>query len=91
MGGKMRIIKNKQGVCLSINTIIITVLAILVLVIVAFLVARQLGLIGPATSCITEGGVCRSDCPYENTISGSNLCKNPSMTCCSPNPINEPN
>ncbi len=75
--------KNKKGVSISINTIVITAIALLVLIILAVLVARSAGQAGDGTSCVAKGGICKETCGNLDPIVGVD-CPEATHTCCNP-------
>lgn len=50
--------KNKKGVEMSMNVIIIAVIVLIVLAILAYLLVYQFGIFKKGTSCTNEGGIC---------------------------------
>lgn len=56
---------DKKGVELSVNVIIIAAIALIVLVVLAFLVLRQAGILTLGTSCEGVGNVCMESCDAE--------------------------
>lgn len=74
--------KNKKGQGISINTIIITAIALLVLIILAVLVARSGGMASKGTSCISKGGICKEICDHDRIVGVT--CPEVGHTCCNP-------
>jgi|TARA_B100000315_G_C14334912_1_gene476942 hypothetical protein len=80
---------SRKGQGLSINVIIIAAIALLVLVILAFLIAKAGTKTSEGTTCIYEGGVCKENCNETNRIAGiGEHCSKSVEYCCSPVPIN---
>lgn len=75
--------KNKKGQGISINTIIITAIALLVLIVLAVLVARSAGQAGSGTSCVAKGGICKETCGDLDPVVGVK-CPEATHTCCNP-------
>ncbi|RJQ17586.1 hypothetical protein C4573_01250 [Candidatus Woesearchaeota archaeon] len=63
----------KKGVELSVNVIIIAAIALIVLVLLAFLVLRSGGGISKGTSCESIGGSCKDSC--DNTYERQDISK----------------
>jgi hypothetical protein len=75
---------SKTGVELSVNTMIIVVLALLALIILAFLLIRSVDQSNTATACTSHGGVCqdaKSDCPADNPTPAGWSCGS-NQKCC---------
>ncbi|MBD3319250.1 hypothetical protein GF342_05055 [Candidatus Woesearchaeota archaeon] len=68
---------------IAISKIVGAIIAILVLVILAFLVGQKLGLFGEtADSCETVGGTCKNACASGETASPVGTCTNETNKCC---------
>lgn len=54
---------DKKGVELSVNVIIVAAIALLVLVVLAFLLLQQAGVFNQGTTCSgVSGGTCKAQC-----------------------------
>ena len=77
--------KNKaQGI--SINTLIIAAIALLVLIILAFLLFGGGQDLSEGTQCVSKGGTCQTSCPIgvnQITEPGKQLCPS-GQQCCPP-------
>ncbi len=65
---------DKKGIELSVNVIIIAAIALIVLVVLAFLVLRQAGILNVGTSCEGIGGFCRAECQDGEHIDVAHSC-----------------
>ena len=78
--------KNKKGVEMSLNVIIIAAIGLLILLILAFLVVRSGGNVSETTtkSCVTQAGVCgNTPCEQGKQITSTSDCKtSPNTYCC---------
>jgi len=59
----MKFSKDKKGVELTFNTIVIMVLVLLVLVILAFMLIKGFGTANTTMNCKSNGGECGTACP----------------------------
>mgnify|MGYP006995560497 CR=1 FL=1 len=75
---------SKKGQGISINTIIIAAIALLVLIVLAFLVANAGQEAHEGTSCTYAGGTCKDSCDTAYRIADGNCAAG---TCCSPVPL----
>ena len=77
--------KNKNGVELSMNTMIIAVLAVLVLVIVVFILIKGSGNFMTASQCEAHNGICvalTTKCPPSTMPSAFNCKDKYNPKCC---------
>jgi hypothetical protein len=72
----------RKGVELSINAIIIMVLALLILAIGAFLIIRGAGSLNDITNCEKQGGHCQKACDDTNPVPSANYCSDKTLKCC---------
>jgi hypothetical protein len=81
-----KVSKDKKGVELTFNTIIIMVLVLLVLVILAYLLIKTTGTSQTATGCTANNGTCSTtgSCPGGTYIKPWGGCKTGEV-CCTPN------
>jgi hypothetical protein len=81
------IMKSKKGASLTFNTIIIAVLAIMVLLVLAFLLFRTSGDASKTMTCTSKGGLCLEhscDHPiYSRQLHDVN-CDQQGYVCCVP-------
>ena len=83
----MKLLKNKKGVELTMQTIIIAVLVIVVLIVLVLIFSKSARNFFLGTSgCSTKNGVCMSECDvgWTNHFAGNPECdsKNPGDICC---------
>ena len=78
--------RKAQG--LSLETIIIAIIVLLVLVIIGYIFATQIGKTqNKITDCIARGGSCESVCEYPNFAIAATSCDKPGQVCCSKDEI----
>ncbi len=76
---------NKKGVELSINVIIISALALIVLLIVTIvLMNRTAKFTHSLDSCKEKGGKCTTPDKCDGINLGNSFCENPDQVCCRP-------
>ncbi|MBN1275143.1 hypothetical protein JXA12_02530 [Candidatus Woesearchaeota archaeon] len=65
--------RNKKGIEIALNTVIIAVLALLVLAVVIFIIIKNVGPVNPKLLCPQAGGSCRlaNECPPGYDIQGN--------------------
>jgi hypothetical protein len=76
---------NRQGVELTINTMIIMALALIVLIIGAVLLIKTVGRVNGSTDCSTQGGSCiakTTACGDDKPVPGPYSCANSAERCC---------
>jgi hypothetical protein len=84
---------DKRGMEMSLNTVMIAVMALLVLAIIVFLLGKNFKLFNSGTSCVSEGGHCivldmDNTCASKDILTSSNeqstqsLCKKTNEVCC---------
>nr|MCK4929960.1 hypothetical protein [Nanoarchaeota archaeon] len=83
----MRLLKNKHGVQLTMQTIIIAVLVIVVLIVLVLIFSKSARNFFIGTSgCISKNGQCYNECPagWINHFAGNPECdsKNAGDLCC---------
>ena len=79
--------RNKKGVELSINTVIIIIITLFILLILIFLVMKGAGQWNKGTSCDTQGGDCVTfagdkRCPETKPVISAYSCPDKGQTCC---------
>lgn len=68
----MKLLTNKKGVEITLQTVIIAVLVLIVLVVLVFILFKGTGnFLTGATSCEDKGGECVSDAAYCRQLGGS--------------------
>jgi len=72
----------RQGVELSINTIIIFALAILILLILAFIVIGGFNNWNKGTDCVANNGKCNNVCQGDFPIPSAFSCSDKNQHCC---------
>ena len=77
---------NKKAVELTMNTIITSIIVLIVLVLLAYLVINQFGLFNSGTTCFQKQGRCmeQGECGAQGgqVIDGDNLCGDSTDECC---------
>jgi len=76
--------KKRQGVELSVNTMIIIVLALLVLAVMVYLVFNGAGTWNKGTNCLNQGGTCvglTDTCPTNKPVPSAYSCST-NQKCC---------
>ena len=80
----MRLLKNKHGVELTMQTIIIAVLVIIVLIVLVLIFSKSVRNFFLGTSgCASKGGECMSECPegWTNYFAGNPDCDTKEICC----------
>ena len=68
--------KNKKGVEMSLNVIIIAAIGLLILVILSFLVIKQVGKTSDTTNknCNVLAGICKTSCDSDSGVISNGIC-----------------
>lgn len=75
-------LKNKKGVELTVNTMIVIIITLLILVVLVFLVWKGAGNWNKGTECSTQGGDCRTTCNDEYPLVSAYSCSDKNEVCC---------
>lgn len=79
-------LKSKKAMEMSLNTVIVAVIALLILGLMIFVLARNTDVFNKGTKCVTYGGQCvKEQCEQKNqiTIDTKNPCVDSGSYCCS--------
>lgn len=72
----------RQGVELTVNTVIIFALVILILLVLAFIIMGGFKNWNKGTDCTNQGGTCYDKCPDNLPITSAYSCKEEGKHCC---------